>query len=167
MSLAGASGQARVPMSQTRPCEECHEPESTHACVVKYIRAWLLSQAPRGWLASRTRTCVGTLMKLLTDKRLAACQHEASCHLLAAELWLRFIAKVRAVVMMGQTLKCECWRYEGLDMYHLLCMSNVHSIVRIKFCASVHLSPYFFETYITKFLVGFWATPLLLIMSRT
>ena len=35
--------------------------ESTHACVVKYIRGWLPSQAPRGGLASQTRTCMGTL----------------------------------------------------------------------------------------------------------
>jgi hypothetical protein len=34
--------------------------ESTHACVVKYIRAWLPSQAPRGGLASQTRTYMGT-----------------------------------------------------------------------------------------------------------
>jgi hypothetical protein len=34
--------------------------ESTHACVVKYIRAWLPSQAPRGGLASQTHTCMGT-----------------------------------------------------------------------------------------------------------
>jgi hypothetical protein len=47
-------------MSQTRPCVKCHEPESTHACVVKYIWAWLPSQAPRGGLASQTRTCMGT-----------------------------------------------------------------------------------------------------------
>ena len=60
-SLARESGWARVPMSQTRPCVECHEPESTHACVVKYIRAWLPSQAPRGGLASETCTCMGTL----------------------------------------------------------------------------------------------------------
>jgi hypothetical protein len=62
-SLASESGWARVPMSQTRPCVECHEPESTHACVVKYIRAWLPSQAPRGGLASQTRTCMGTLRR--------------------------------------------------------------------------------------------------------
>ena len=34
--------------------------ESTHAFVVKYIRAWLPSQAPRGGLASQTRACMGT-----------------------------------------------------------------------------------------------------------
>jgi len=45
-SLARESGWARVPMNQTRPCVECQESESTHACVVKYIRAWLLSQSP-------------------------------------------------------------------------------------------------------------------------
>jgi hypothetical protein len=55
-SLASESGWARVPMNQTRPSVECHEPESTHACVVKYIRAWLPSQAPRGELESQTRT---------------------------------------------------------------------------------------------------------------
>jgi hypothetical protein len=54
------SGWAQVPMGQTRPCVECREPESTHACVVKYIRAWLPSQAPRGGLVSQTRTCMGT-----------------------------------------------------------------------------------------------------------
>jgi hypothetical protein len=47
-------------MSQTRPCAECHEPESIHACVVKYNRVWLPSQAPRGGLARQTRTCIGT-----------------------------------------------------------------------------------------------------------
>jgi hypothetical protein len=45
-SLARESGWARVPMSQTRPRVGCHEPESTHACVGKYIRAWLPNQAP-------------------------------------------------------------------------------------------------------------------------
>jgi hypothetical protein len=66
-SLASESGWARVPMSQTCPCVECHESESTHACVVKYIRAWLPSQALRGGLASQTRTCIGTLtLTLLT-----------------------------------------------------------------------------------------------------
>jgi hypothetical protein len=60
-SVASESGWAWVPMSQTRPCVECHEPESTRACVVIYIRACLPSQAPRGGLASQTRTCMGTL----------------------------------------------------------------------------------------------------------
>jgi hypothetical protein len=60
-TLASESGWARVPMSQIRLCVECHEPESTHACVVKYIRAWLMSQAPWGGLVSQTRMCMGTL----------------------------------------------------------------------------------------------------------
>jgi len=61
-NLDRESGWARVPMSQTRPCVECHEPESTHACAVKYTRAWLPSQAPRGGFASHTRTCMGTFL---------------------------------------------------------------------------------------------------------
>jgi hypothetical protein len=35
--------------------------ESTRACVMKYIRVWLPSQAPRGGLASQTHACMGTL----------------------------------------------------------------------------------------------------------
>jgi hypothetical protein len=35
--------------------------ESAHACVVKYTRARLLSQARRTGLASQTPTCMGTL----------------------------------------------------------------------------------------------------------
>jgi hypothetical protein len=61
MSLASESGRTRVSMSQTRPCVVCQEPESTHGCVVKYIRSRLPSQAPRGGLASQTRACMGTL----------------------------------------------------------------------------------------------------------
>ena len=66
-SLARESGWARVPMTETRRCVECHEPESTHACVVKYIRAWLPSQAPRGGLAIQTVTCMDRLLRVWTD----------------------------------------------------------------------------------------------------
>jgi hypothetical protein len=51
-SLTSESGWARIPMSQTRPCVECHG-------VVKYIRARLSSHASRGGLASKTGTCIG------------------------------------------------------------------------------------------------------------
>jgi hypothetical protein len=51
-------------MSQTRPCVECHEPESSHACVMKYIRPWLPSQVPRCGLAIQIRTCMGTFKTL-------------------------------------------------------------------------------------------------------
>jgi hypothetical protein len=64
-NLARESAWARFPMSQTRPCVDCHEPESTHACVVKYTRAWLPSQASRGGVASQTRTCMGTFYTVL------------------------------------------------------------------------------------------------------
>ena len=61
MSLARESRWAWVPMSQTRPCVECHEPEPTHACMVKYIPSLAPRvQAHRGGLASQTRTCMGT-----------------------------------------------------------------------------------------------------------
>jgi hypothetical protein len=42
------------------------------ACVVKYIRAWLPSQAPRGGLASQTHTCKGTVMGAQNGKGLFA-----------------------------------------------------------------------------------------------
>jgi hypothetical protein len=38
--------------------------ESAHACVVKYIRARLPSQARRAGLSSQTRTCMGTFRGL-------------------------------------------------------------------------------------------------------
>jgi hypothetical protein len=60
-SLASESGWARVPMSQTGPCVECHEPDFGRLHIYIYIRVWLLSQAPRGGLASQTHTCMGTL----------------------------------------------------------------------------------------------------------
>jgi hypothetical protein len=60
-SLASESGWARVPMSQTGPCVECHEPDFGRLYVYIYIRAWLPSQAPPGGLASQTRTCMDTL----------------------------------------------------------------------------------------------------------
>ena len=44
--------------------------EFTHACVVKYIRAWLPCQPPRGGLASQTLTCMGTLKTSSADKPL-------------------------------------------------------------------------------------------------
>jgi hypothetical protein len=50
-SLASDSGWARVPMSQTRPCVECHEPESIH-CVCCEI---YLSLAPESSSPRRTR----------------------------------------------------------------------------------------------------------------
>lgn len=56
-------------MNQTRSCVECHEPESIHACVVKYVQAWLPSQAPGGGLASQGHTCVGTLTLLPVSSR--------------------------------------------------------------------------------------------------
>jgi hypothetical protein len=68
-SLASESGWARVPMSQTRPCVECHELESTLACVVKYIRALLPSQAPRSGLVSQTRTRMGTFRAFVACKK--------------------------------------------------------------------------------------------------
>jgi hypothetical protein len=37
--------------------------ESAHACVVKYIRARLLSQARRVGLGNQTRTCMGTFTR--------------------------------------------------------------------------------------------------------
>jgi len=43
--------------------------------VVKYIRAWLQSQAPRGWLASQTRTCMGTLK----PRNTSACRTRWEC----------------------------------------------------------------------------------------
>jgi hypothetical protein len=46
--------------------------ESTHACVVKYIRAWLPRQASRGGLASLTRTWMVTLRVRSHRKRVAA-----------------------------------------------------------------------------------------------
>ena len=47
--------------------------ESTHACVVKFIRAWLPSQASRGGLASRTHKCMSTLkMSIHVRVRLAS-----------------------------------------------------------------------------------------------
>jgi len=48
-----------------------------HSCVVKYIRAWLPSQGPRGVLASLTRTCMGTFKQ---SKKIAwpwGCRHYA------------------------------------------------------------------------------------------
>jgi hypothetical protein len=60
-SLASESGWARVPLSQTGPCVECHEPDCGRLCIYIYMRAWLPSQAPRGELATQTRTCMGTL----------------------------------------------------------------------------------------------------------
>ena len=65
-SLARESGCARVPMTETGPCVECPETESTHACVVKYIKAWLPSQAPRGGLTSQTLTCMDRLLRVWT-----------------------------------------------------------------------------------------------------
>jgi hypothetical protein len=47
-SLAIVSGWARVPLSQTRPCVECHEPD--------FGRLYI-----RGGLASQTRTFYGHL----------------------------------------------------------------------------------------------------------
>ena len=67
MRLARESGWARVPMTETRPCVECPETESTHACVVKYIKAWLPSQAPRCRLATQTLTCMDRLLRVWTD----------------------------------------------------------------------------------------------------
>jgi hypothetical protein len=69
-SLASESGWARVPMSQTRPCVECHEPDfgRLYIYIYIYIRAWLPSQAPRGGPASHTRTCMGTLTHRLRFK---------------------------------------------------------------------------------------------------
>jgi hypothetical protein len=63
-SLASESGWVRVPMSQTRPCVECHEPDFGRLSIYIYIRSWLPSQAPRGGLASQTRTCMGTFRLL-------------------------------------------------------------------------------------------------------
>jgi hypothetical protein len=66
-SLASESGWARVPVSQTRPCVECHEPSFarlyiyTYTHIHMYIRAWLPNQAPRGGLANQTHFCMGTL----------------------------------------------------------------------------------------------------------
>jgi hypothetical protein len=48
--------------------------ESAHACVVKYIRARLPSQARRAGLASQTRTCMGTFTEMSLNK------HQLSSH---------------------------------------------------------------------------------------
>jgi len=55
--------------------------ESTHACVVKFIRAWLPSQAPRGGLASQTRTCMGSLRPCIEDSDVRQHPHNAPVQL--------------------------------------------------------------------------------------
>jgi hypothetical protein len=49
-SLASESGWARVAMSQTRPCVECHEPDFGRLYIYIYIYIYI-----RAWLPRRTR----------------------------------------------------------------------------------------------------------------
>ena len=53
-SLARESGWARVPMSQTRPCMECHEPDLTDSGLARQGLRW---GSARRWLAIGSYVC--------------------------------------------------------------------------------------------------------------
>jgi hypothetical protein len=95
--------------------------ESTHACVVKYIRPWLPSQAPRGGLASQTRTCMGTFTADMLhrvwdefDYYVDVCRVTQGAHI--EGLWLTH----------ENLDRCSCWRCR-------LCPCKVRNKFRVNF----------------------------------
>lgn len=95
-------------------------------------------------------------------------QHQASCHFLAVEPWHWFVLcqDKDLGTMVGQMLKCEYSHRRGL-MYLLLPMWNVPTKGWSIWHQSVCYLFFFFEPFITKFLVIFWSTSQFLMVSFT